>query len=241
MATTTTFTLTPQQVIFSALRLLGVIELGVTPDTNTLNNGLQVLNIMLKAWQTQGIKIWTIEELLLTPVQGQQSYIIGPSGPGLVANKPLRIIQAFLRDSNSNTDRWVMVISKNEYNLLGNKQSQGAINSIFYDAGVSSGTLYTYNAADQYSAQNTVLHMFSQRPIEDLNLVTDPFDLPQEWMQALRWGLAAELMMEYGVPIRSQAMIQGNAEKYKMMLENWDVENPSSYFNPDIRSGFIRM
>lgn len=239
----TTFTLTPEQIVFSALRVFNAIALGATLDSNTLDNGIQVLNMMLKGWQTQGFKIWTIEELVITPILSQASYTIGPSGTDIIANKPLRLINGlcFSRDTSSNLDRSITVLSKNEYMLLGDKSATGSINSVMYDPGVSTGTVYVYNTADNYAVANTTLHLFSQRPIQDINLSTDPFDFPQEWLMALRWNLAAELMSEYGVEMNQQQAIEMKAAKYKSELEDWDTEHTSVYFNPDIRSGFIRM
>lgn len=235
----TNFSLTPAQVVFSALRVFNAVALGTTLDTDTLNNGIQVLNMLLKAWQTQGLKIWTIEELIVTPVLGKQVYTISPTGPDIVGNKPLRLIQGlcFSRDNNSNLDRPIQVISKNEYMLLGNKiTSQGAINSVMYDPGVTQGNIYVYNVADTYSSSNTKLHLFSQRAVQDINLSTDPFDFPNEWLQALRWNLASELMSEYGVEINQQKEIQAKANAYRGMLEDWDTEHTSTYFTPDVRS-----
>ncbi len=240
---TTTFTLTPGQIVYSALRVFNGIALGTTPDGLTLNNGIQLLNMMLKNWQTQGLKIWTIVELLVTPVVGQNAYVISPTGPDLISDKPLRILNGycFSRDLVSNLDRNLMVVSKQEYMLLGDKISQGAINTLMYDPAVTSGTLYMYNAPDTYSATNTQLHIFAQRPVRDINLSTDPFDLPQEWMMPLRWNLAAELMGEYGVEAKQQSIIQQKANAYKEELESWDTEHTSVYFNPDPRMGFLRQ
>ena len=101
---TTTFTVTRDQIIEAALRSLAVLEEGATPGPNALENASFSLNLILKKWQSEGIKIWTIKEYTLPLVPNQTSYTIGPSATyNLNAAKPLRLIQAYLRDLSNNT------------------------------------------------------------------------------------------------------------------------------------------
>ena len=96
---TTTYTVTRNQIVDSALRKLNVLELGDTADVTTIANASLVLNLMIKMWAVEGLKLWTIDELTLPLVEDQTSYTIGPSGCDLTANKPLKMIQAWLRNT----------------------------------------------------------------------------------------------------------------------------------------------
>jgi len=101
---TTTFTVTRDQIIEAALRSLAVLEEGATPGPNALENASFTLNLILKKWQSEGIKLWTIKEYILPLVPNQTSYTIGPSGTyNLNAAKPLRLIQAYLRNLSNDT------------------------------------------------------------------------------------------------------------------------------------------
>ena len=62
---TTTFTVTRDQIIEAALRSLSVLEEGAQPSATTLENSSFSLNLILKKWQSEGMKIWTIKEVLL--------------------------------------------------------------------------------------------------------------------------------------------------------------------------------
>lgn len=102
---TTTFTVTRDQIIEAALRSLAVLEEGATPGPNALENASFSLNLILKKWQSEGIKLWTIKEYTLPLVPNQTSYTIGPSSAyNLNASKPLRLIQAYLRDLSNETN-----------------------------------------------------------------------------------------------------------------------------------------
>jgi hypothetical protein len=102
---TTTFTVTRNQVIEAALRGLSVLEEGAQPSATALENAGFSLNLIMKKWQSDGIKLWTVVEYTLPLVNNQTEYTIGPSSSyDLNADKPLRLIQAFLRNQTSPTN-----------------------------------------------------------------------------------------------------------------------------------------
>jgi hypothetical protein len=237
---TTSASLTTLQVVTVALRKLQVLDLGVTIDAITLANSIQSLQIMLKSWQSNGIKLWTINTLQLTLVAGQTSYTIGPAGPDLVTDKPIKITQIWLRNisvaSPNQVDVPLLVLSRQEYNILGAKSAQGMVNSYFYDVRNTNGVLNLYQTPDSYTATNMRLWFVAQRPMIDL-LTTgaDTPDFPTEWFQALVWGLADELSLEYGCHINQRQEIAAKADKYRRELEDFDVEYAPTMFTPDMR------
>jgi len=107
---TTTFSVTRNDIIQSSLRLLGVLEEGTQPTANAIENASMVLNMMLKDWMTDGIKLWTVTELTIPLESNQTSYTIGPAATNdLVTNKPLRLIQSFLRNVSNTTNQVAQV------------------------------------------------------------------------------------------------------------------------------------
>ena len=67
----TTFTVSRDQIIQLALRKLGVLELGDTPDAATVSNASLALNLFIKQMATSGLKLWKVNELVLPLVAGQ--------------------------------------------------------------------------------------------------------------------------------------------------------------------------
>lgn len=322
---TTSYSITRDQIISSALRKLQVLELGATPDDDTVTNASQSLNLLMKAWQTQGIKLWTVQEYPITLVENQNTYKIGQTRiktgtvtitnatPGVVTytnsgltlttpvvftttgalptgltagstyyvvstptastftvsstvggaaiatssagsgvhtctittpvtvdsttDKPLKVIQGWLRNTSvtPNIDIPVQMLSRQEYNLLGSKSATGQVNSIWYDPRETHGELHVYLTPNATVAANYVLYVVGQKPIGDILLSTDIPNFPTEWMQALIWGLADELAIEYGSHVNLRQEIMMKAEKYKNDLMDWDVENTSTYFQVDTR------
>lgn len=234
------YSVTRDQIILTALRKCGVVEPGdtsATIDPNVISNCAQALNLMVKQWMTYGIKLWTVTEYSLPLTTNKASYVIAPSGGDFTADKPVKLIQAFLRNNavSPAVDIPMQILSKQEYNWLGSKFSTGTTNSIFMDIGVTSSTVYVFLTPDVITSTNYTLHLVVQRPISDLINSTDVPDFPNEWMQALVWGLADQLALEYGLPMNHRQEITMKAEKYRNDLEDWDTEYASTLFIPDMR------
>ena len=241
---TTTFSVTRNNIIEASLRLLGVLEEGAQPTAQAIESASLVLNMMLKDWMTDGIKLWTTHEIILPLVNNQTTYTIGPdAGNDLVDDKPLRLIQSFLRNISvtPNVDLPMTIISEQEYNILGAKKNTGTINTVFYKPYLNYGQVKVFLTPNQSTVDDYELHMNVQKPIQDITGANQTFDFPQEWYQCLRWGLASELAADYGVPLDRLAGVIQRAEQYKQRLMAWDVEYASTFFQPDIRAQIPRF
>lgn len=324
---TTTFTVTRDQIIEAALRSLAVLEEGAQPGPNALENASFSLNLILKKWQSEGIKLWTIKEYTLPLVPNQTNYTIGPSAAyDYNGAKPLRLIQCYLRNLSNNTqsvgkisllsggsysvqptnavsstyggagtgatfnltftgstvtsvmlansggsgysvgdvltmqggtfaspctvtvdtlistfvDMPMTIISQQEYNILGSKQSQGNVNTVYYKPWRDYGELSVFLTPNTSTAQNYNLHLFVQTPIEDITSANQNFDFPSEWFLALKWGLVAELASDYEKTLADKQYYEQKANMLKQELMDWDIEWASTFFQPDVRSGFNR-
>lgn len=240
--TTTTFNYNRDQIIQFAMRKLGVLEPGATPDPLIVQNFSDSLNLILKSWITKGIKIWTIVELTLPLQANKGSYIIGNTGtapgtPDLVTDKPMKLMQAWLRNTSvtPNNDIPLQVISQRNYNEFGSKFSTGTSNSVYMNVGRDQSTVFTYLTPDTVAAGMYQMHLLTQRTLYDVTASTDNLDVPAEWLYALGWALAQDQILDMGVePARAQ-MIGGAAHKYLSEAEDFDTEYNSVYFTPDMR------
>jgi hypothetical protein len=243
-----TYTVTRDQIITLALGRLGVLEIGDSPDTNSINNASMTLNLLIKQMSIDGLKLWKVSELIVPLTNNKTSYVLGGSTSSLmydalaptvaITDKPLKVIQGFYRNLQTTpyVDTPVMLVSKQEYNVLGSKFSTGTTNTIFYDPRNLNGVLYVYLTPDSNAQTNLQLHLVAQMPLNDLSLSTDIPDFPNEWMNCLVWTLADELALQYGVPMNARQEITQRSMMYKEKLSDWDVEASSTFFAPDFRS-----
>lgn len=82
---TSNFQLTRNQLITATLRTMHVIGRGQLPTADDFIDSAVALNIMIKAWHTMGMQLWTIDEFTITPVVDRQSYTLGPGGGTVVS------------------------------------------------------------------------------------------------------------------------------------------------------------
>src|ERR1700735_3952362 len=73
-------------VISSALRLIGVLAAGETPDAGSASDALLVFNDMVDSWQAQRLMIYQVSRLLFNLTSGQQVYTYGLGNPATIAN-----------------------------------------------------------------------------------------------------------------------------------------------------------
>jgi len=242
------YTVTRDQIIALALSKLGVLEVGDNPDSNAISNASMTLNLLIKQFSIEGLKLWKVSEIIVPLTSGKTSYILGGSSSDLmydsqyptvaITDRPLKCIQGFYRNNQSTppVDTPLMLVSKQEYNVLGSKASTGTANTIFYDIKALNGILYVYLTPDVNAQTNYELHLVMQMPLNDLNKASDVPDFPNEWMNCLVWSLADELALQYGVPMNARTEIAQRAAMYKDKLSDWDVEATSTFFTMDYRS-----
>ena len=248
-----TFTVTRDQIIQLALRKLNVLDLGETPDSAAVANASLALNLFIKQCATKGLKIWKTQELVIPMVENQYIYTLGgqSSDPMYdsfnlvtpITDKPLKVIQGWYRNNQITppVDTPLQLLSKQEYNTLGSKQSTGVANSIFYDVKQNNGYLYVYLEPNSYVAENLEIHLVAQMPMNDLNRGQDIPDFPNEWMNTLVWNLADQLAIEYSVPLNHRQEIALRSKMYLDELTDWDIEPTSTFFQVDMRMNAIPM
>lgn len=60
--------------------VLGAISAGGSPTANELTNAVTALQMMLKAFQADGLQLWVIKKAILIPEKGAESYDLGLTG-----------------------------------------------------------------------------------------------------------------------------------------------------------------
>jgi len=233
---TTSFTLNRNELILSALRLTTVYESGESVPDQEVGDASEALNMILKGLAVDGLHLWVIKEFTLALVASQTSYTIGPSGD-YVGDRPLRVLDnCFIREGTSDTT--LDLLSREEYFALGDKSTEGVPNSIYYDPQLTNGVLYVYVTPDTATAASHEIHVKYSKLLDDVDSALDDVEIPQEWFRTLRYMLAADLGVEYGLADTRPAtlnMISGRAAKLRKDLVDWDVENVSTQFTPERR------
>lgn len=203
VSNSTDFKETAQQLIIDAMAELGISEDEEPLEDIDLQKGLRALNRMLKAWQADGVMVWTLTEGMLALVYDQGAYAFGAGG--VFTSVPFEIAE--MRINRNGNDLPMNRLSRDEYMALPNKTARGYPTQFYYDRQRSGGTLYLWPTPD--IGVGTVKFTYS-RIIMDMDAGANDIDLPQEWHEAIVFGLAARLVGTYGMAGKPAA---GRVEK----------------------------
>lgn len=230
----TNFTVTRDQIISGALRLCGALALGETATADQVSEASEALNMLVKAWEADGMALWAVKEYSLALTAGTNAYNMGIAQT-INIPKPNKVIQAILHDTVSNVDIPMRVITRDEYNRLGNKTTSGMPIQIYYEPLRDYGVLHTFPTPDATAASTKQIKITYMRPFEDFDASTDEPDFPQEWFEALKYGLATRLAGEYGISLDDRRQLLQEAAYIKSEALGYGTEEGSFYFTADYR------
>jgi hypothetical protein len=230
----TNFPSTGTLIINGALRLVGALSQGDTPTSSQTSEALDALNMLTKALAAKGLSLWTTRETDVAPLLATGTYTIG-IGLATDTAKPLKVTQAYLHNSTTNIDIPLRVVTRDEFTRLGKKTSSGSPIQVWYEPLRDSGVLHVYPTPDSYTVANCTLRIVNQKTFEDFDAVGDAPDFPQEWFEALKYGLAARLAGEYGLDLPSRSFLKKEAESALEDALAFDQEEGSIYFQGDRR------
>jgi len=233
MTTATDFA-QPIRLIQYAYVDAGLLPEGEMPTSDKIASAMNRLNDLINLWGTQGLKLWTYLDQSITLVSGTGQYVLGPGG-SIITVKPLRAIQGYYLDS-SNNRRPIYPLSWDEWLRLSQVTQEGSISQFFVDKRVADLYVNFWQVPDSTTATGTA-HLLIPRQITNFTGLTDTMNFPQEWFIGLRWGLADELAV--GQPEAIMQRCQQRAMTYRAALEDWDVEDTPTKFEPDMMQGNI--
>ncbi len=225
-----TYSINRDELIKASHRVLGVFNDDAIAPPTDMGNAAQALNLMIKQWMQEGYPLWTVATLEVPLLVDQFVYTLGPQG-SLDTYRPLRVIDARLKYENG-LEVPLQQLSAEEYRTLTNKGARSVANSFYYDPQTIRGKLYVWPVAGELGAS---IILTVQRPLMDMANSTDTFDFPVECLNAIKFGLAAELIEEYETPEPKASRIIARAEKLKDAMFDSSVEEASVYFSPDFR------
>lgn len=213
----------------------GLLAEGDDPSSEQLAVGLGRLNDIANFWQTQGVRLWLETDLSITLIAGQSTYTFGPAGT-VNMTRPTRVKDAgYYLDANNNR-RPLTLISRDEYNRLSNVVNTGPLNSYWADKQQTLLSIKFWMTPDAQAALGTAHVVIQQQVVNSVSL-TDTMNFPLEWFIALRWAYAEEICT--GQPSAVVNRCTGKAAYYKQLLDDWDVEDGSTRFQPDSQSALV--
>lgn len=223
-------------IINDAMFDAGLLEEGELPNSEQIATNFRRLNDIVNLWQTQGLKLFLLEEVSVPLIADQHTYTFGPA-PGLDVSmqKPSRVLDGYILNPDG-IRRPIYPISWKDWNLLPQVAGNaGMINSFMVNKQAEYLEVRFWNTPSAEEALNTAVLLTQVAAPNAINL-QESMMFPQEWRIALRWGLADDICT--GQPQAIMDRCANRAEAYRSALEDWDVEDAPTSFAPDMRAGY---
>jgi hypothetical protein len=220
-------------IIFEAMYEAGKRGKGQDPSPEDYALWMNRLNNMTRTWCTQGLKLFTWQDLTLPLILNKNLYTFKTGGDVNVP-LPLRVRDAYyFYNFPSGDQRPLTPLSWDDWNRLSNKSQSSEPNSYFVDRQPDVLNFWVWLTPDIFTISGGTIHVVVQNQATKALQLTDATGFPPEWTLALIWGLADEKCT--GAPSDVQTRCKERAGYYRQILEDFDVEEASTSFQPDAR------
>ena len=221
----TDYNLTALGIIEEAFDLCSIGSEGEAISADMYARAMRSLNLIIKTWGTHE-HLWIRTAKSVPLVAGQVSYTLTP--------KPMRVIEARRKVTTSGIETPMMMWAQKTYLEQPNKGTQSIPTAFYYEPQRATGTLYVWPTASAATASAMTVELTYLRRLEDFDGTGDDADLPQEWLQALTYALAAELSLKYCATNPSLiGKIEQRAAALFAQLDSFDTEPASLFMQPD--------
>ena len=194
---------TAEDLVESAMLLVGVIGRGQSATTQELDDGLAVLNAILDHWNQRRELIYEVSrnEFVLTASKNPHTIGLAVSGtPGtqdgdIGTARPQMIEEAAVIPSGAAFELPVKILTGKEYRDLPNKGlSSSYPTDLWYEREWPLGKIWLWPTPSE--AAKLIYYVWQQLP-SGLALA-DLVNVPPGYLRALRYNLAIEIAPEYG-------------------------------------------
>lgn len=215
------YALTAREIVTEAFQTAKILAAGETPTGAESADGMRKLNLLLKTWSAK--------EHLWIKTEGSQ--VLTASTASYAITGARRMLS--VRRRTSSVDTPMNELAREEYYDLPTKTATGTPVNWYFDPQRSTRTLFLWPTASTAIAASTTLQYTYLRVIEDIDSLENDPDVPQEWLEALIYSLAARLALSYGSDqLQALTAIAGGL---MADLSAQDQEPVSVYFQPGRR------
>lgn len=146
-----------------------------------------------------------------------------------ILQRPNRITHMIRRSGC--VDIEVTLVSRQEHFNAPTKTQQGQVLQAYYSPQLTLGILYVWPTGANVKE---TLRFTYERTLEDMLQNANDFDLPVEWLECFKFGLAYRLAIEFGAPGARIQVLKAESEQREQELLDYDQEYASIFFTPDL-------
>lgn len=215
---------TARDLITLALKDAGIVGVGQTANAEDVNDGMTRLNSMIAQWAQRRWLVYHLVDVVFQAT-GALSYTLGIGGD-IPSTRAAQIEAAFFRQTAGVPGNLVdyqldVLYSREEYNRIALKAMSGFPQLLFYDSGWPLGNVFIWPVPSNLYE----IHLSIKSTLQTFTNLTNAFNLPPEYEEALRLNLAVRLRIAYQLP--SDAGLNGLAKLALNTIKNANAQIPT--------------
>ncbi len=142
--------------------------------------------------------------------------------------RPTRVFGATRLDE-SGYEVPLLKMSRSDYMEQTSKYVEGTPVEFYFDAQLGTAKLYLRFVPPD-SRYRIVLDC--DRPIHLMLDAGNTYDVPMEWLEMIKYGLATRLAPEYSLPIGERQMLEAKFTALRDGIVSYNIDHVSTYFQP---------
>ncbi len=212
----TTFNLTALEVVQQATLVNGYRDPDEALSAADAETARIHLNLMLKSWQADGCNLWREYEDTASFISGDYNETLDPR---VIDVMEARVVLSATNERPLKRWEW------GQYVGLPNKTQSG--DPVIYV--IRKERAATKMIIWPVPTETRTVNYTAARVAEDVSVLTNDIDVPQEWLECVIYGLAARLCEPLGVTVANTntvARVQQRADDLYARMR--DMDRPSS-------------
>lgn len=168
------FTANRDDIITEALEQMGVLAEGQSPSSDQLTSMSRTLNMLVKAWQAEGMNLFTIQKLYVYLEKNKNEYLLGGTTSDHISTEYNRTTTSSTSLLGASTITVSSITNMASADYIGVKQSDGTMHWTTIN-GAPSGSIVTLTDVTTDSIESGVTVYFytskANRPMKISNVV----------------------------------------------------------------------
>lgn len=229
--------MTGNELIRLALKQIGVVGIGQTPNVEDVTDAQSILNMMLGTWNAQRWMVYVLNTQTIDSVNGQQIYTIGATGDFVVPVAPTMLDSVYCTMPPTGSLTPVdfplrLLKAREDYNLLALKQLVTWPAYAYYETTYPTGNLYIYPVVQG----GFKIHISYKAQLTKVANLADEMIFPDQYFDAIYWNLCTRLIPMYRLP--PDPSITAHAENALQTIRSNNFQIPLAKVDSQLAAGY---
>ena len=228
-------TISAADIVYAAYRKIGVLGQAGRGYSNSQGvDGMNALNRMLDAWNTEHLALWTELRTTYALTGAKQDYTIGPGASDFNTTRPMTINRASILlnyASSLPAELPMSILTYQEWQQITVKAINTPIpQCLYYETSAPVGTIHLWPAPSNSASQ---LILYTEQQFSQVETLTDTYTFAPGYVRAIIFNLAVEMADDYPRAVLKPATVQIAVDS-KAWIKRRNVRPMDAFCDPGV-------